>query len=93
MGEEKSRDIAGITVRYSDGNTKEIQSGALLLLDVGDKKKRPEDEPDQTEEWLKPPEHINCRCTIYYPLDKKRKCKRRPKGQTGRKHPKGKREV
>ena len=64
--------------------------GALLLLDVRDKKKRPEDEPDQTEEWLKPPEHINCRCTIYYPLDKKRKCKRRPKGQTGRKHPKGK---
>ena len=64
--------------------------GALLLLDVRDKKKRPE---DQTEEWLKPPEHINCRCTIYYPLDKKRKCKRRPKGQTGRKHPKGKREV
>ena len=62
-------------------------------LDVRDKKKRPEDEPDQTEEWLKPPEHINCRCTIYYPLDKKRKCKRRPKGQTGRKHPKGKREV
>lgn len=67
--------------------------GALLLLDVRDKKKRPEDEPDQMEEWLKPPEHINCRCTIYYPLDKKRKCKRRPKGQTGRKHPKGKREV
>lgn len=67
--------------------------GALLLLDVRDKKKRPEDEPDQAEEWLKPPEHINCRCTIYYPLDKKRKCKRRPKGQTGRKHPKGKREV
>lgn len=67
--------------------------GALLLLDVRDKKKRPEDEPDQTEEWLKPPEHINCRGTIYYPLDKKRKCKRRPKGQTGRKHPKGKREV
>lgn len=27
--------------------------GALLLLDVRDKKKRPEDEPDQTEEWLK----------------------------------------
>lgn len=24
--------------------------GALLLLDVRDKKKRPEDEPDQTEE-------------------------------------------
>ncbi len=47
--------------------------GALLLLDVRDKKKRPEDEPDQTEEWLKPPEHINCRCTIYYPLDKKKK--------------------
>lgn len=27
MGEEKSRDITGITVRYSDGSTKEIQSG------------------------------------------------------------------
>lgn len=24
MGEEKSRDITGITVRYSDGSTKEI---------------------------------------------------------------------
>lgn len=69
-----------------------IICGALLILDAGSKKKRPEDEPGWAEEWLKPPEHINCRCTIYYPLDKKRKCKRRPKGQTGRKHPKGKRE-
>lgn len=69
-----------------------IICGALLILDAGSKKKRPEDEPGRAEEWLKPPEHINCRCTIYYPLDKKRKCKRRPKGQTGRKHPKGKRE-
>lgn len=30
MGEEKSRDIAGITVRYSDGSTKEIQSGCCV---------------------------------------------------------------
>lgn len=32
MGEEKSRDIAGITVRYSDGSTKEIQSGCCVDL-------------------------------------------------------------
>lgn len=55
--------------------------GALLLLDVRDKKKRPEDEPDQTEEWLKPPEHINCRCTIYYPLDKKENARGDQKGR------------
>lgn len=35
MGEEKSRDIAGITVRYSDGNTKEIQSGCCVDLEKG----------------------------------------------------------
>lgn len=67
--------------------------GALLILNAGGRAKRSEDEQDRPEEWTKPPEHINCRCNIYYPLDKKRKCKRRPKGQTGRKHPKGKKEV
>ena len=35
MGEEKSRDIAGITVRYSDGSTKEIQSGCCVDLEKG----------------------------------------------------------
>lgn len=60
--------------------------GALLILNAGGRTKRPEDEPEQ-------PEQIKGRYNIYYPLDKKRKCKRRPKGQTGRKHPKGKREV
>ena len=35
MGEEKSRDIAGITVRYSDGSTKEIQSGCFVDLEKG----------------------------------------------------------
>lgn len=52
--------------------------GALLLLDVGDKKKRPEDEPEpqQSQRITKHPG----------------RSKRRPKGQTGRKHPKGKRE-
>ncbi len=35
MGEEKSRDIAGITVRYSDGSTKEIQSGCCVDLKKG----------------------------------------------------------
>ena len=33
MGEEKSRDIAGVTVRYSDGSTKEIQSGCCVDLE------------------------------------------------------------
>lgn len=33
MGEEKSRDITGITVRYSDGSTKEIQSGCCVDLE------------------------------------------------------------
>ena len=32
MGEEKSRDITGITVRYSDGSTKEIFSPARYNL-------------------------------------------------------------
>lgn len=58
-----------------------IICGALLLLDAGSKKKRPEDEPDRTEEWLKPPEHINCRCTIYYPLDKKENARGDQKGR------------
>lgn len=58
-----------------------IICGALLLLDAGSKKKQPEDEPDQTEEWLKPPEHINCRCTIYYPLDKKENARGDQKGR------------
>ena len=31
MGEENSRDITGITVRYSDGSTKEIQSGVAWI--------------------------------------------------------------
>ena len=35
MGEEKSRDITGITVRYSDGGTKEIQSGCCVDLEKG----------------------------------------------------------
>ena len=35
MGEEKSRDITGITVRYSDGSTKEIQSGCCADLEKG----------------------------------------------------------
>lgn len=35
MGEEKSRDITGITVRYSDGSTKEIQSGCCVDLENG----------------------------------------------------------
>ena len=35
MGEEKSRDITGITVRYSDGSTKEIQSGCCVDLEKG----------------------------------------------------------
>ena len=35
MGEEKSRDIAGITVRYSDGSTKEIQSGCCVDPEKG----------------------------------------------------------
>ena len=35
MGEEKSRDITGITVRYSDGSTKEIQSGCCVHLEKG----------------------------------------------------------
>lgn len=35
MGEEKSRDIADITVRYSDGSTKEIQSGCCVDLEKG----------------------------------------------------------
>ena len=34
MGEEKSRDITGITVRYSDGSTKEIQSGCCVDLEA-----------------------------------------------------------
>ena len=35
MGEENSRDITGITVRYSDGSTKEIQSGYCVDLEKG----------------------------------------------------------
>lgn len=35
MGEEKSRNITGITVRYSDGSTKEIQSGCCVDLEKG----------------------------------------------------------
>ena len=52
-----------------------IICGALLLLDAGSKKKRPEHKPEPQQ-----PRRIPGRC------------KRRPKGQTGRKHPKGKRE-
>jgi hypothetical protein len=50
----------------------------LLLLDAGSKKKQPEHkpEPQQPQRITKHPG----------------RCKRRPKGQTGRKHPKGKRE-
>lgn len=56
-----------------------IICGALLLLDAGSKKKQPEHkpEPQQPQRITKNPG----------------RCKRRPKGQTGRKHPKGKREV
>lgn len=55
-----------------------IICGALLLLDAGSKNKQPEHkpEPQQTQRITKHPG----------------RCKRRPKGQTGRKHPKGKRE-
>lgn len=35
MGEKNSRDITGITVRYSDGSTKEIQSGCCVDLEKG----------------------------------------------------------
>ena len=35
MEEEKSRDITGITVRYSDGSTKEIESGCCVDLKKG----------------------------------------------------------
>lgn len=35
MGEENSRDITGITVRYSDGSTKEIQIGCCVDLGKG----------------------------------------------------------
>ena len=35
MGEENSRDVTGITVRYSDGSTKEIQSGCCVDLENG----------------------------------------------------------
>ena len=35
MGEENCRDITGITVRYSDGSTKEIQSGCCVDLEKG----------------------------------------------------------
>ena len=38
MGEEKSRDITGITVRYSDGSTKEIQSGCCVDLEKGQRR-------------------------------------------------------
>lgn len=118
MGEEKSRDIAGITVRYSDGSTKEIQSGCCVDLEKGSDDLSVEmlnvkpfdlvrlayglvaavqrlgmrdkleqyangagEGQDQTEEWLKPPEHINCRCTIYYPLDKKENARGDQKGR------------
>lgn len=55
-----------------------IICGALLLLDAGSKKKQPEHkpEPQQPQRITKHPG----------------RSKRRPKGQTGRKHPKGKRE-
>lgn len=55
-----------------------IICGALLLLDVGSKKKQPEHKQEQ-----QPPQRIT-----KHPG----RSKRRPKGQTGRKHPKGKRE-
>lgn len=35
MEEEKGRDITGITVKYSDGSTKEIQSGCCVDLEKG----------------------------------------------------------
>lgn len=55
-----------------------IICGALLLLDAGNEKKQPEHkpEPQQPQRITKHPG----------------RSKRRPKGQTGRKHPKGKRE-
>lgn len=56
-----------------------IICGALLLLDAGSKKKRPEHKPE-TQQPRRIAKHPG-------------RCKRRPKGQTGRKHPKGKREV
>lgn len=53
-----------------------IICGALLLLDAGSKKKQPEHKQEQPQRITKHPG----------------RSKRRPKGQTGRKHPKGKRE-
>lgn len=54
-----------------------IICGALLLLDAGSKKKQSEHKQEQQPQRIT--KHPG-------------RSKRRPKGQTGRKHPKGKRE-
>ena len=51
MGEEKSRDITGITVRYSDGSTKEIQSGCCVDLEKGRLAGSTRKERGRTELW------------------------------------------
>ena len=53
-----------------------IVCGAVLIVNAGDKKKQQEPKPEPPQRITKHPG----------------RCKRRPKGQTGRKHPKGKRE-
>ena len=53
-----------------------IVCGAVMIVNTGDKKKQQDPEPEPPQRITKHPG----------------RCKRRPKGQTGRKHPKGKRE-
>lgn len=61
MGEENNRDITGITVRYSDGSTKEIQSGCCVDLEKerDDQKARQEgstrrEKEKRCEPWRSP---------------------------------------
>ena len=53
-----------------------IVCGAVLIVNAWDKKKQQDPKPEPRQRITKHPG----------------RCKRRPKGQTGRKHPKGKRE-
>ena len=53
-----------------------IVCGAVLVVNAGDRKKQQDSKPEPPQRTTKHPG----------------RCKRRPKGQTGRKHPKGKRE-
>lgn len=67
---------------------------ALIVLDavlIASKREKPKQKKMYGPE---PPIHVNCRCT-FIPLkpyadykSRKPRSKRRPKGQTGRKHPK-----